>query len=245
MRRQTGRPVSLLHRRHIFVMIVPLEQLLNRGSLQFGLMVQHLLRICVFPLRTSVLRIEVVLVLRRHKRRLHSLFLQCFPVEASKPGVFLDHVGSFASEPTRRLPLYELVNEVGSLETPPSRDLILANHDLLRQNVIAYLLPISPLVRTPSIAALVRDDSHGEVVDGHAMILPAHHFGRHIAWRARSVLRIFRVPQTGDSQVGHPQVPLRVKDKIFGFDIAVQNHVFVQIFQAGDHASDKEFYQIQ
>lgn len=168
-------------------MIVPLEQLLNARSFQLGLMVQHLFRVGIFPLGTGIFGIKIIFVLRRYKRRLHTLFLQSFPVKAGKPGVFLDHVGSFATEPTCRFPLNKLVNEVGGLDAPASRNFVLPNHDLLRQDVVSNFFAIAPLVRSASVAAFVRDYSHREIIDCDAVILPAHYFGSHIAGCTRGV----------------------------------------------------------
>ena len=208
-------------------MIVPLEQLLNAGSFQFGLMVEHLFRVGIFPLGTGVFGVKIIFVLRRHKGWLHALFLECFPVKSGEPGVFLDHVGSFPAKTTRRLPLNKLVNEIGGLDAPASRNFVLPNHNLPRQNVVSDFFAVPPLVRSASVATLVRDYSHSKIIDCNAVILPAHNFGSHIARRARGVLRIFRIPKTGDAEISHSQVALVVKNKVFGLDISMKNYIFV------------------
>ena len=56
--------------------------------------------------------------------------------------------------------------------------------DLFRQNVIANLLSVLPMVRPLAKHALVGDHAHRKVVDSDAVVLAAHDFWSHVAWRA-------------------------------------------------------------
>jgi len=53
--------------------IVALEQLLDAGSLELGLVLEHLLGVGIFPLTVSVLLVEVVFVFWRYEGRPHAL----------------------------------------------------------------------------------------------------------------------------------------------------------------------------
>lgn len=70
---ETLRPVTLLDTCHCQIMIVTFEKLLNTGSLELGLMLEHLFRVGILPLAVSVLGIEVVFSGRWHKGSLHAL----------------------------------------------------------------------------------------------------------------------------------------------------------------------------
>lgn len=56
--------------------------------------------------------------------------------------------------------------------------------DLFRQNVIANLLSVLPVVWPFAKHAFVGDHAHSKVVDSDAVVLAAHDFWGHVAWRA-------------------------------------------------------------
>jgi hypothetical protein len=87
--------------------------------------------------------------------------------------------------------------------------------------MVPYFLAVLTVVRSLPESAFVSDDTHGEVIDSHSMVLTAHDFGRHVARGTRGVLRIFRVPDSSDAQVRDTEVALLVKHKVFGFDVPV------------------------
>lgn len=111
--------------------------------------------------------------------------------------------------------------------------------------MVSDLLPVLAVVWTLAKHALVGDDSHGEVVNSDTMVLPAHDLRGHIAWRARSILRIFSMPQAGDSQVSYPQITQLIEDQILWLDVTMQDCVLVQVLKAQEHAGDKEFCEKQ
>ena len=108
--------------------------------------------------------------------------------------------------------------------------------------MVTNLLPVLAMVRSLAKHTLIGDDSHREVVDGHAVILAAHDFGSHISGRARGVLGVLRIPQTCNTQICDPQIAILVKDKVLRLNITMQDGILVKIFEAQKHASDKEFY---
>ena len=118
--------------------------------------------------------------------------------------MLFEHVRALLSESVARLALYELVDEVSGLVGPIAWDLLLVDLHLFRQDVVADLLPILPVVWSLTKHAFIGDHTHCEVVDSNAVVLTAHDFRRHVARRSRSVLRVLGVPQTSNTQIGHP-----------------------------------------
>ena len=114
--------------------------------------------------------------------------------------------------------------------------------DLFRKDMVTNLLPVLAMVRSLAEHTLIGDDSHGEVVDSHTVVLAAHDLGSHIAGRARCVLGVLGVPQASNTQIRDPQVAILVKDQVLRFDIPMQDGILVKIFEAEKHASNKEFY---
>ena len=108
--------------------------------------------------------------------------------------------------------------------------------------MVTNLLPVLAMVRSLAEHTLIGDDSHSEVVDGYTVVLAAHDLGGHIAGRARCVLRVLRIPQTCNTQISDPQVAILVEDQVFWLDITMQDGILVKIFEAEEHASDKELY---
>ena len=44
-----------------------------------------------------------------------------------------------------------------------------------------------------------------------------------------------------DSKISDPKVAIRIKDKVFGFKITVDNFFFMQIFKTDDNIGNKKF----
>ena len=109
--------------------------------------------------------------------------------------------------------------------------------------MVADLFSVLAVVRSLTEHALVSDDTHGEVVYCHTVILPTHHLRCHIARRSRSIFRVLWVPYSSDTQVSNTQVTLFVEHEILWLDISVQNAVLVQVLQTEQHTRHKEFYQ--
>ena len=103
--------------------------------------------------------------------------------------------------------------------------------DLFCQNMVTDLLSIFAAIGAFAIHALICNDTHGEVVNGHAVVLSAHDFGSHVAGSARRIFGILRIPQTSDTQVCHSQISLLIKHKVLRLDISVKDRIFVQILE--------------
>ena len=123
--------LPLLDRLQSLIVVVTFEQFLNARSLQLGLVLDHLLRVGIFPLTVGVLGVEVVFCEGWHERCLHSLLHEGLPVEAGKPLVLLKDLRAFLTQAVRRFTLDKSVDEVGGLDGPAARNLILVDSDLL------------------------------------------------------------------------------------------------------------------
>ena len=178
------RPVALLDTCHSQIMVVSLEKFLNAGPLELGLVLEHLLGVRVLPLAVRVLGIEVVFGGGRHKGGLHALLTETFPVEVGEPRVFPQHVRTFLPEAVTRFSLDQSVDKIGSIGGPVLRNFILVDLDLFGKDMVTNLLPVLAVVGSLAEHALIGDDAHGEVVDGHAVVLAAHDLRSHIARRA-------------------------------------------------------------
>lgn len=106
---------TLLYQGKCLVVIVALEKLLNTGALKLGLVLEHLLGVCIFPLTVGVLGVKIVFSEGWHERCLHALFTKGVPVETGEPLVLLEDVGALLAETIARLALNQSVDEVGGL----------------------------------------------------------------------------------------------------------------------------------
>ena len=119
------------------------------------------------------------------------LFLgQLLPGVVLEPRVVLDLVDAVESQPLGLLSLDQRVDEVPGFRRPPLRDFFLLHLDLLRENLVpdffarpAQVWPLPVNLDYPAEHAFVADDSEREVVDLHAVVLPAHDLRSHITWR--------------------------------------------------------------
>ena len=147
---------------------------------------------------------------------------------------------SVEAEATGRLPLDEFINEICGLFTPPVRNVLLLDGDLLRKDVVANLLPVFALVGPLTVHALVCDDAHREVVDRDAVILTTHHFGGHVAGRATGVFGVLGVPHASDTQISDTHVTIFVENQILRLNVSVENAVLVEVLQTKNYASHEE-----
>jgi hypothetical protein len=119
------------------------------------------------------------------------------------------------------LTLDESVHEICRLHRPTKGDLIPFDLYLLCQDVISDLFTCLSYVRSlnnhvnkisyPSHHTLIANYTDCEVVNSHPVILPAHDFWGHVSGRAAGLLRILRVPYSGDPEIRHSQVALIVE----------------------------------
>ena len=61
------------------------------------------------------------------------------------------------------------------------------------------------------------------------MILTTHDFGSHVTWSARGLLRVIRVPDTSNPEVGDVEVSSLIKDQVLWFDVPMNNTIVVNI----------------
>ena len=104
---------------------------------------------------------------------------------------------------------------------PSSRDQLPFNLHLLGQYMVPDLFSILANIRALAKHALICDHTHCEVVYCHAVILPAHNLGSHVARCTRCVLRVLRVPDASDSEISDAQIALLVKHEVFRLYISV------------------------
>jgi hypothetical protein len=88
--------------------------------------------------------------------------------------------------------------------------------------------------------ALVADDSDGEVVDSHSMVLSAHDLWGHVPGSPTRLLRVFGVPDPRYAEVGHLQIAFLVEHQVFRLDIPVDDAFIVDVFERVDDAGDEE-----
>lgn len=67
------RPLSLLHLRQVFIVVVAFEKFLDAWPIELGLVLNHSLRVGIFPFTVCVFRIEIILVFWWNKRSFHAL----------------------------------------------------------------------------------------------------------------------------------------------------------------------------
>lgn len=64
------------------------------------------------------------------------------------------------------------------------------------------------------------------------MILSTHYFRCHISWSPTSVFRIFWIPYSGYSKICKSEVPIAIENKIFRFDVSVDDSFIMHIFES-------------
>lgn len=72
------------------------------------------------------------------------------------------------------------------------------------------------------------------------MVLAVDHLRRHVARRARGVPVILRRSDAGHSQICQPEVTSGIKDEVFGFEIAVDDVVAVEVLERQEDAANEE-----
>ena len=223
----------------VIVVVVSVECLLEDLLVEQLHMLLDLLTVLVAPFAIGVSGVKIVGI-GRYERCSEALIQQIIPGEVAEPRMVLDVFRPIETETIQRFALDQPVDEVSSLDRPAGWDVRLPDLNLTRQDVLSDLAPVASGIRSAAKHALETNDAHSKVVDSHAVRLAAHHLRRHIAWSARCVLLVFRIPHASDAEVGDLEVPVLIEDQIFRFDITVQNTLLMQILQRDDHACDKE-----
>jgi hypothetical protein len=74
-----------------------------------------------------------------------------------------------------RFSLNEFVEEVGSFQTPSSRDFLFSDLNLFGKDMVSDFLSVLPQIGSFAEHALVSNHPHREVVHCYSMVLTTHH----------------------------------------------------------------------
>lgn len=95
--------------------------------------------------------------------------------------MLFDFLGTIKSEAVSRLALQALVYEICCLERPTFGKLIPLYLHLLGEDHVTDFFAAAPNVRPTAHHKFISNYSKRKIIDGVAMILPAHHLRRHVA----------------------------------------------------------------
>lgn len=154
----------------------------------------------------------------------------------------LDLLAAVVAESVLWLSLNHLIDEIRRLNAPANGNFLLLDLHLLCKDVVSDLFARFSYVGTFSIHAFVGHNSHGKIVHGVRMILPAHHLRRHVARRSGRVLSVLFSPVSGDSEICDSEVALVVDDQVLGLDVSVYDLLIVTVFETGHEACNEEAY---
>jgi len=132
------------------------------------------------------------------------------------------------------------VDEVCSLLVPPFWDARPLYLRLTAKDLVSDILSSASLIWPLAHHAFVGNDSHGEVVCGQAMVLPAHDLGSHVARGAACLARVVRRQDPCHTEISQAQIAFVVKDEIFRLDVSMDNELCVHCLKCVDQAGDKE-----
>jgi len=166
---------------------------------------------------------------------------QVIPRKVFQPRVVFDLVGSVVAKSVLRFSLDHFVDEVGSLDRPVSGNFTFFNLNLLLQNVVSDLFPRLSDVGSSAKHAFVGHDSDSKVIYAGGVVDSTHYFWCHVAWGSRSILRIFRSPDSCNSEVSYSQVSILVDNQVFWFDVSVDDLFLVTDLETSNEAGTKEF----
>lgn len=102
---------------------------------------------------------------------------------------------------------------------------------MLGENHVSDLLARPAHVRTAPKHELVTDDAEGEVVDRLRVVLSAHDFGCHVAWRARSVLGVLGLEDLCNAHIRDSHVAIVFHHNVFRLDISVDHALVVHVLE--------------
>ena len=224
----------------ILVVVVAFKELLDTVTAQLCLTLLHCL--CVLPLLVvHMVLVEIVNINVWNILRLHLSACQSTPIKVIEPGVRLKLLrASIVANSVNRFSLQTLVNEVSCFFVPPLGDTILLYLHLATENLVSDIFARAAFVGPLTHHALVSDHAHSEIVSSQAMVLPAHHFWGHVAWRPTGFTRVIRRQNPCDAEVSEAEVALVIKDEILRFDVPVNNQLRMHRLQCVNQACDKE-----
>jgi len=94
---------------------------------------------------------------------------------------------------------------------------------LLIENCFTYFSTVATEVGPSTHDTLVGDHANRKIVGSNAMILLKHYLWGHVARSSAVLGLVLRRPLVSDTKVGESEVAIRVKYKIFWFDISVDD----------------------
>jgi len=112
--------------------------------------------------------------------------------------------------------------------------------DLLGKDAVSYFFPSLTGVRTTTEHAFVSNDADSVIVHTHSMVLFAHHFWCHIAWRAARLFGVVLLPYSSYAKVCDLQVAFRIEDEVLWFDVSMYDELVVHEAESRDHTRHHE-----
>lgn len=189
----------------LYIILVTIEQLLNRVSaeeeetlLLSFLAFRVLVHVCICQWRSGLWN-------ERSGERLRN---ESLPVHVSKPLMVLNFMRATQTQPVCRLPLQEFIDEICCFHRPAIRDIRLLQVDLLGEDLIPDVFASLTSIWSSAKHELMSNDTKSEIVDLYAVVLSAHYFWCHVAWCSRSVVRIVRCPDAGNTHISDSDVAI-------------------------------------
>jgi hypothetical protein len=225
----------------LIVEVITVEKLLDWVSSQVTNVLFEFRIIKIFPLFIDVLLIKIILK-RRNEWWLQFLIVKIIPRKVTQPWVVFHFFWSIVTKTILRLALNHFIDEVGSFNCPTARNFSLLYLNLLWENMVSDFLTALAYIRSSAVHALVGHHAYSKVIDTGCMVLSAHDFRCHIAWRSRGILSIFRPPNSCNSEVCDPQVTFFIDYQVFRLDISMDNVLFVAAVETCNQTRHKKSY---
>lgn len=130
------------------------------------------------------------------------------------------------------LPLEKSIDEIGGLQRPIIRNLMLLDLYLPRQHLLTDLFARTAVKGPSSKHQLMRDDSHSKVISRVRVILPAKDLRRHVSRRPTCVSIIISTKGPSNPKISQPRKPLTIEHYIFRLDIAMDDALRMQVLQS-------------
>jgi hypothetical protein len=146
----------------------------------------------------------------------------------------------FGSEPLLRFSHEQIVNEIGAFGAPAAFDFLGFDFDLLAEHLLLDFASVLSVVGPLAHHELEADDPDREKVDRKRVVLFPHHLGRHVPGRAAGFARVVGHVFFGDAEVRDAEIAVLVENQVFGFYVAVNDVLAVNVLQAVNHARDEK-----
>lgn len=168
------------------------------------------------------------------------LFNNFLPIYVLEPLVILDLSWAVKAKSVRWFTLKKLVDEVSRFHWPVCWQVLLLDLCLLLKNLIPDVFASFADVWSSAQHEFVSYYAQGKVVYCYIVVLTAHNLWCHVPWSARSVVRVVRCPNPGNSQVSNPDIAIVIKKEVLRFDVSVNNPAAMHVFKPHDDTSNEE-----